>query len=78
MGSRVALAELDARVRAVTADQRPQTVEFTFAHAIDSTRYLFMCYREGRLVPWRPPSMGASERFPAEDFFQVITRGATK
>jgi hypothetical protein len=72
VGTRVALAELDARVAEVTADGRPSTVEFTFAHPLDSTRYRFMCYREGRLIAWRPPGLGASDEFPAEDFFQVI------
>jgi hypothetical protein len=72
VGTRVALAELDARVVEATPDGRPKTVDFTFAHAIDSTRYRFMCYRQGSLVAWQVPERGATQRFPAQDFFQVI------
>ena len=71
---RVALGELDARVIESDADGRPSTVDFSFAKRLDSTRYLFMCYRDGVLVPWRPPSLGGSERFAAQDFFEIIGR----
>jgi hypothetical protein len=78
VGARVSLAEFDARVVGLTPDGRPQTVDFTFSNRLDSTRYVFMCYLQGVLVPWRLPTLGASERFAAQDFFQVIAEEVTR
>jgi hypothetical protein len=72
VGTRVSLSDLDVEVVSVTSDGRPKAVDFRFTHALSSTRYVFMCYRNGRLEPWRPPALGGGERFPAQDFFEVV------
>ncbi|HEX7480860.1 MAG TPA: hypothetical protein VF331_23865 [Polyangiales bacterium] len=72
VGNEVQLSELAVKVVEVTADARPKTVDFSFAHRLDSPRYLLRQYRDGKLWPWQPPTLGASERFSAEDFFRVV------
>ncbi|HKP64775.1 MAG TPA: hypothetical protein VJV78_48905 [Polyangiales bacterium] len=54
-GDEIELGELSARVLEVTADGRPRSVDFTFHESLESERYVWLTWREDRLVPFHPP-----------------------
>ena len=70
----VALRGIDITVQSRTGDGRPKVVEYTFASPLESRRYLLRAYRDGHLVPWSPPATGASERFPRQEFFDLVVK----
>ena len=65
-GERVELSQMTAIVRERTNDGRPQSVDFEFNRPLEDRSYHFMIYRDGTLVPWRLPAVGAARRFPAQ------------
>jgi hypothetical protein len=70
--AQVTLSGMQARIVHALPDARPQGVDFAFAEALESPRYLFRIYRDGELVPWQLPAAGGGVTLPAHDFFQVI------
>jgi hypothetical protein len=71
---RVELHGVSIRVASRTSDGRPKAVDFAFAEPLESPRYLLRAYRDGHLVPWQPSAAGVVERFPAQDFFQLVAK----
>ena len=61
VGDRVELTELSLRVVEVTQDGRPTTVDFTFREPLESGRYAWLSWRDGKLEPFTPPKPGALE-----------------
>jgi hypothetical protein len=57
-GDRIELAELTISVVDVTADGRPRQVDFSFRDSLESQRYVWLSWHDGRLVPFRPPLNG--------------------
>jgi hypothetical protein len=74
-GSEVALSRMTARVTSVTADGRPQAVDFTFREPLESDAYVFLRWHEGRFVPSTLP-IGDNVTLPAQDFGQVLLEHA--
>jgi hypothetical protein len=75
-GATVALATMSARIVRATPRGHPAQVEFDFRPNLRSARHVFLAWRDGRYQRFDPPAPGASVRFPREDFFQVVLRGA--
>jgi hypothetical protein len=73
-GDEVALSDLRARVREVTADGRPAEVDFTFAVPLEDPSLLWTRLQAGgALVPWAPPAVGGSVVLPS-----VMDRGGRR
>lgn len=68
----IELAGMRVSVRERMADGRPKLADFDFDEPLDSERYLLRAYRDGRLAAWTPPAPGRSERFPRQDFFEIV------
>ncbi|HUL80015.1 MAG TPA: hypothetical protein VL691_22310 [Vicinamibacteria bacterium] len=65
-GDEVALSDLRARVRQVTADGRPAEVDFTFVVPLEDPSLMWTRLRAGgTLGPWSPPAIGESRLLPA-------------
>ncbi len=65
-GDEVALSDMRARVREVTADGRPAEVDFTFAVPLEDPSLLWTRLQAGgALIPWSPPAVGESQRLPS-------------
>jgi hypothetical protein len=77
VGSNVRLAEMTAEVQRVTADGRPQTVSFRFASALESSRYVFLIWKDDRYQPLELRELkGRPLRLPAEDLPAILARTA--
>jgi hypothetical protein len=65
-GDEVALSDVRARVRDVTADARPAEVDFTFGVPLEDPSLVWMRLKAGgALVPWAPPAVGETRRLPS-------------
>lgn len=73
-GTRITRAGMQIEIERSEPDQRPRSVLFHFAEALESPRYLLRVYQEKKLVPWQPPAAGAGQRFPAQQFVDIITQ----
>jgi hypothetical protein len=72
-GDEVALSDMRARVREVTADGRPAEVDFTFAVPLEDPSLLWTRLQGGgTLAPWSPPAVGESEVLPS-----IMDRGGS-
>ena len=45
----------------VTGDGRPVTVDFTFRDPLESSRYAWLNWRDGKLAPFTPPKLNGHE-----------------
>jgi hypothetical protein len=57
-GQHVHLSQLDVAIVSLTADGRPTTCDFTFAHPLESSSYLWKTWRAGQLVNFQVPRVG--------------------
>jgi hypothetical protein len=73
-GSEVRLSEMRAEIASTTADGRPLEVRFHFAHDLESRRYLFLAWNEGRLLHFELPVENQTVHFPAQDIAHVVLR----
>lgn len=73
LGEEVELSEMRARIRDVTQDGRPRVVDFTFREPLEASRYLFLTWRGGELVPFHLPKSSEIRSFPAETLFSVLS-----
>jgi hypothetical protein len=54
-GDRVALSQMTVEIVELTPDGRPKVCDFVFAQPLDSPKYLWRTWRDGRLQPFRVP-----------------------
>jgi hypothetical protein len=71
-GAVVRLPEMTVTITAVTDDGRPQEADFAFRRALDSPRYLFLVYENGKYKPFDLPAAGRTVKLPAEDFLTTV------
>lgn len=71
-GSTVTLSSMRAEIRTVTADGRPQAVDFVFDRPLDTPSLRFFIWRRGGYEPFTPPPAGASVHLPREDFGAIL------
>jgi len=71
-GSEVHLAGTRVEILSSTEDGRPASARFHFEHPLEHTGYRFFYWREGVYRPWEIPEVGATRRFDAQDFFEVV------
>ena len=62
VGDHIELTELRVHVVEVTPDGRPSVVDFTFSEPLESERYAWLDWRDGKLQPFTPPMASSSER----------------
>jgi hypothetical protein len=71
-GSEVLLSEMRAEIASTTADGRPREVRFHFADDLESHRYLFLAWDEGRLLPFELPVQSQTVHFPAQNIAHIV------
>jgi len=63
---------MTARVTAVTADGRPAVATFRFDEPLESSSFVWLCYRGKSYEPFMPPPVGKETRI-AFDWKAVFT-----
>ena len=58
VGERIARPDYTVEVLETTPDGRPAVARFTFARALESPRYRWLCTRDGAVVPFALPAPG--------------------
>jgi hypothetical protein len=76
VAARVELSGMTATVVATTSDGRPETVDFTFEHSLDSRRYSFLVWKRDRFEVFTLGPTGSELDLPAEDLGEILTRTA--
>lgn len=71
-GAEIALSQMTVRVLAQTPDGRPAAADFRFAEPLDSNRYLFVRFEDGRFVPAAPPPAGHALTFPPQNLLEIV------
>jgi hypothetical protein len=61
-GQEVRLTGMTARVTAMTADGRPAVATFRFGEPLESSSYVWLCYRGKSYEPFVPPPVGEETR----------------
>jgi hypothetical protein len=61
VGDQLELTEMRVRVVQITRDGRPTTVDFTFREPLESSRYAWLDWRDGKLEPVVPPALREHE-----------------
>jgi hypothetical protein len=54
-GERIQLSEMTVTVREITEDGRPIVCDFVFSQPLESAKYRWLTWHQGRLEPFRPP-----------------------
>jgi hypothetical protein len=76
--ARVELTGMQVRIAASLPDGRPARVEFEFADSLESPRYLFRVYQQGRLVPLTLKPHDEGLLLPQQDLFNVVLAEALR
>ncbi len=63
-GEQVVLADVTLTVETITPDGRPNAVSCRFASPLEDGSRLWLCWRNGRYQPARPPGVGQRLNFP--------------
>jgi hypothetical protein len=72
VGSEVLLSEMRAEIASTTADGRPLEIHFHFSDDLESHRYLFLAWDEGRLLPFELPLQDQTVHLPAQNLARVL------
>jgi hypothetical protein len=64
LGQRITLSGMQVEVTELTPDGRPTEVLARFDKTLEDAEYRWFSYRNGRLVPFQPPAIGASVTLP--------------
>ena len=72
LGYRVVFSDLTIEVTALTDDGRPAEILAHFAAPLEDPRYELLRWGDGHFVPLAPLPIGASRRFPAVDFTELL------
>lgn len=65
VGQRIELADLEVVVRQVTADSRPEQVEFRFHRPLEDPLYRWVIWQDFAFIPFTPPAVGECVNLPA-------------
>ncbi len=65
VGQRIELADLEVVIRQVTADNRPEAVEFRFHRPLEDSLYRWVQWQDYAFIPFTPPGVGESVHLPA-------------
>jgi hypothetical protein len=68
-GEVVRLTNFAVRIIEVTDDGRPEEVAFEFAVPLDDASLLWMQWKDGRYIPFVPPSIGSGMHLPPAAVF---------
>jgi hypothetical protein len=58
VGEKIHVARMTATILTVTADGRPQKVEFRFETALEDPSLRWLRFQAGEFLPWNPPAIG--------------------
>jgi hypothetical protein len=58
VGEKIHVARMTATILTVTADGRPQKVEFRFETALEDSSLRWLRFQAGEFLPWNPPAIG--------------------
>ncbi|HTU57451.1 MAG TPA: hypothetical protein VMF89_03440 [Polyangiales bacterium] len=71
-GSEVRLPSFTARVLSSTPEGMPQRVRFIFPTALEDPARKWLVWRDKRVVPWQPPTLGAREEIAPISFMRAL------
>ncbi|HET6333299.1 MAG TPA: hypothetical protein VFG30_08805 [Polyangiales bacterium] len=72
VGQDIPQGDMNVRVREITPEGRPLSVEITFARPLEDGLYVWRQWLGSGAVPFTPPPIGATVTLPAVDFGEAM------
>jgi hypothetical protein len=72
VGQDIPQGDMQVRVREITPDGRPLSVEMRFEKPVDDPLYVWRQWLGSQAVPFTPPPIGATVTLPAVDFGEAM------